>query len=434
MIGASVNSSVVNLLNTIIGAGLLAIPYAIRTDGVVLGVLIVILSGIASGLGLVLQVLSSKFLPRGGSNFFTVCSITYPQLSVVFDIAIAIQCFGVGLSYIVLTGDLMPSIVEIDSFTHGQARVFWILLSLVIVLPLCYLRRLDSLKYASVVALVAIGYIVFIVYLYFFIGLPSGFQNVPNRGNISLWRPEGFKAIFSTFSIIVFAFTGHQNMYSIINELESPTLYRLHKIIIASISVAMALFVSVGLMGYFPFGDAITGNIILMYENTRAVWFAKLLLVLMVLISFPLMFHPCRISINNIAYWVETKWKTASDEAVPLLPGTATNPLGEKRFLILTTAILIASYVIAISLKSFELILSLVGATGSTAISFILPGLFGYKLINSTDPVLVKALEDNYPEYDARIFKSSKLRTLSLVLTVWGIISMFICLYASLFI
>lgn len=54
--------------------------------------------------------------------------------------------------------------------------------------------------------------------------------------------------------------------------------------------------------------------------------------------------------------------------------------MSELRFALLSTAILILSYTVALSVSSLERVLAYVGATGSTSISFILPGLFYYKI------------------------------------------------------
>jgi amino acid permease len=50
------------------------------------------------------------------------------------------------------------------------------------------------------------------------------------------------------------------------------------------------------------------------------------------------------------------------------------------RYIVMTTCILIASYCVAITVNQLDLVLSFVGSTGSTTISFILPGLFYFKL------------------------------------------------------
>lgn len=54
--------------------------------------------------------------------------------------------------------------------------------------------------------------------------------------------------------------------------------------------------------------------------------------------------------------------------------------MSELRFAILTTILLILAYTVALTVTSLERVLAYVGSTGSTAISFILPGLFYYKI------------------------------------------------------
>lgn len=108
---ASWASSVINLVNTIVGAGVLAMPHAMSNMGVVLGTLVILWSGLTSGFGLYLQTRCARYLDRGAASFFALSQITYPNAAVVFDAAIAIKCFGVGVSYLIIIGDLMPGVV-----------------------------------------------------------------------------------------------------------------------------------------------------------------------------------------------------------------------------------------------------------------------------------------------------------------------------------
>lgn len=54
--------------------------------------------------------------------------------------------------------------------------------------------------------------------------------------------------------------------------------------------------------------------------------------------------------------------------------------MSDGRFALLTTVILTLAYITALSVSSLDRVLAFVGSTGSTAISFILPGLFYYKI------------------------------------------------------
>lgn len=76
-----------------------------------------------------------------------------------------------------------------------------------VVIPLSFLRRLDSLKYTSFIALVSIGYLVIIVLAHFLIG-----DTLSDRGAIRPIAPAGPIEVLSSFPIIVFAYTCHQNV------------------------------------------------------------------------------------------------------------------------------------------------------------------------------------------------------------------------------
>ena len=79
--------------------------------------------------------------------------------------------------------------------------------SRLVVIPLAFLRRLDSLKYTSVVALVSIGYLVVLVVYHFCKGDTKG-----DRGEIRMVEWGGAIATLSSFPVVVFAYTCHQNV------------------------------------------------------------------------------------------------------------------------------------------------------------------------------------------------------------------------------
>lgn len=74
-------------------------------------------------------------------------------------------------------------------------------------IPLSFLRRLDSLKYTSVVALISIGYLVILVFAHFVKG-----DTKQDRGAIRLVQPQSAVAVLSSIPVIVFAYTCHQNV------------------------------------------------------------------------------------------------------------------------------------------------------------------------------------------------------------------------------
>jgi amino acid permease len=100
-------SGILNLTQNILGAGILAMPSALANVGIVFGSALIIVSAVASAFGLYLLSLLAQNFGRKAS-FFSCSKITWPSLSIFFDLAIAIKCFGVSVSYLVICRDLLP--------------------------------------------------------------------------------------------------------------------------------------------------------------------------------------------------------------------------------------------------------------------------------------------------------------------------------------
>ncbi|WPK24919.1 hypothetical protein PUMCH_002218 [Australozyma saopauloensis] len=458
MARATIRSGSINLLNTIIGAGILAMPYGLMSNGLIFGSVLIVWSSLTSSFGLYLQNKVAKYTGQQGAvSYFSLCQLTYPQLSIIFDGAIAIKCFGVGVSYLVVIGDLMPKIAESLGCAEDSwfmERNLWIsLFMFLIVTPLSYLKKMDSLKYASVVALVSVVYLICLVISHFFL------DKNPNPVSIHL-GPVSWRLTLASFPIFVFAYTCHQNMFAILNELEPSekdgSQTRQSNIIIRNaILIACGSYLVVGILGYLTFGDAVNANIITMYpKDSIPSLIGRLCIVIMVSLSFPLQCHPCRGSVNHVIHFLQhgvlsdanarrgstpgsgylpipDDSHSADESFISTTPMEGAHdtdghdpvivPLTKKKFYIITTVIVIASYLTAISVKSLAHVLAFVGSTGSTSISFILPGLFGYMLIKPLNGATTLTNLEKISKYGG------------LALSIWGVIVMIVCLSVTIF-
>jgi len=455
---ASWISSNVNLVNTIIGAGTLAMPFAMSHMGIMLGTIVILWSGLTAAFGLYLQAQCARYLDRGTASFFALSQITYPNAAVIFDAAIAIKCFGVGVSYLIIIGDLMPGVIKGFNDNAGDVhflidRNFWITVFMLVVIPLSFLRRLDSLKYTSIIALVSIGYLVVLVVYHFAKG-----DTMADRGDIRVIKWGGAVATLSSFPVIVFAYTCHQNMFSILNEIKDNSPRRTTSVIGASIGSAAFIYVLVAITGYLSFGNNVVGNIVGMYIPSVASTIGKAAIVVLVMFSYPLQVHPCRASVDAVLKYRPTRSKgtrfspnTSPARSTPLLstpmpgPPARNDTIGEVRFAAITTTIIVLSYIVAMSVSSLDKVLAYVGSTGSTSISFILPGLFYYK-ISAPDSVhhqrLAKEDDDEYDDNeDEGLFnqngksswRASLLRRFALALAIYGFVVMITCLVTNTF-
>lgn len=253
-------------------------------------------------------------------------------------------------------------------------------------------------------------------------------------------------------------------MFSILNEIKDASPARTTAVVTASIGSACSIYILVAITGYLSFGDKVLGNIVAQYMPSVASTIGRAAIVVLVMFSYPLQVHPCRASLDAV-----TKWRPATRKNTEFTPaassrgsptrssllggGAAKVPIhrpkpeemSELRFAVLTTLIIILSYIVAMTVSSLDKVLAYVGSTGSTAISFILPGLFYYKISAPDSPHHQRLLKDEDDEdYDgspdaaeqggARVskqWKSELLRKMSLAIAIYGFLVMVVCLITN---
>lgn len=200
-------------------------------------------------------------------------------------------------------------------------------------------------------------------------------------------------------------------MFSVINEIKDGSPGRIVGVISTSIGSAASIYVLVAITGYLTFGSDVLGNIVGMYPPSIASTIGKAAIVILVMFSVPLQVHPCRASLDAVLKWRPNRSSRREDSPSNrnLLP-TAAGPtdshgaplavISETRFALLTTLIIVLSYVTALTVSQLDRVLAYVGATGSTSISFILPGLFYYK-ISDPDSIHHQRLAKEDDDVDA---------------------------------
>ena len=79
-----------------------------------------------------------------------------------------------------------------------------------IVIPFSFLRKLDSLKYTSIVALISIGYLVILVVYHF-----AKRDTYLDKGPVRVLAWGGLTQFLASLPVMVFAYTCHQNVSTI---------------------------------------------------------------------------------------------------------------------------------------------------------------------------------------------------------------------------
>jgi len=231
--------------------------------------------------------------------------------------------------------------------------------------------------------------------------------------------------IFKNLPIFVFAFTCHQNIFSVYNEMKDNCQKNVNNVIAMSIGFGTIMYWIIGICGYLTFGDNTDSNIISMYpSSSKIILIGQISMVIMVSLSYPLQMFPCRLSFDKVIYNFK-RILNRNNEGSSLINPTATTfmnndinshaqPMSDRKFFFMTLSILVCSYILACSVKTLGIVLSIVGATGSTMICYILPGLLYYKLESENNRMAHR--------------KNNKTVYAALFMFILGIVLMVVCL------
>lgn len=190
----------INLSKSILGTGLLALPYAFKALGPLLAIPLLCIFAYFSIVGL--RIYSICGMRAGVDSIGLLCRVIDRRLQIMVDCAVVVMCVGTAISYLCLIGDLLPDLSESIRYIT-LSRTFAIIGSMVILLPLSFVRNPRHLRYTSLIGLFGIAFLAYLsIHRLFYIGL------APNRGPLFKFSFAGLKQL----NVIVFVFTCHQNV------------------------------------------------------------------------------------------------------------------------------------------------------------------------------------------------------------------------------
>lgn len=367
--GAATFASYMNLTNTCIGAGCLALPYAVVNCGLILGIILVVLSALMQLFSLhILSICAAKV---ENPSFYTVCQASVPRMTFLVDLAVVLQSFGVCTSYLIVISDLMPDVMN-NFKVEGvwQKRPLWVLLAFAVCFPLSCFRKLDALRYTSGLSVL---FVLFLMLMILFYAIPGDglhpCQSV-DAGEVCVGEKPLISVsttTFQVFGIITNAYSCQSNVFSVVNELRNPTQPRVDFITSSSILTALGVYSIVAISGFFTYGTEVESNIMLNYPTSHFVSVGRLFVSFLTAFSFPIVFQPGRNSFLGL--W---RFMDKSEDAW----------IRHKsfRYISVTLCTLVLSLFVALQVDDLGIMFSFVGATGATTVSFILPGAAYYHM------------------------------------------------------
>uniref|UniRef100_A0A8C7XJ66 Solute carrier family 38 member 6 n=1 Tax=Oryzias sinensis TaxID=183150 RepID=A0A8C7XJ66_9TELE len=398
--GASFASSVFNLMNAIMGSGILGLAYAMANTGIISFCFLLMLVACLAAYSIHLLL---KLCDQTGFNhllclwfeiyFFLL--LFPPWCLFIFVLLLPLTAMS---SYLFILKSELPAAIrsflspgESGNAWYDDGRLLLVLIAVCIILPLAMLPRIGFLGYTSSISFLFMLYFAVVVVVKKWsipCPLPHNTTTLYGTSKISNvsendCTPKLFVvSIKSAYAIptMAFSFLCHTAVLPIYCELERPTKPRMQKVANIGIALSFFLYFISSLFGYLTFYNHVGTELLLAYNSYLPrdilVLTVRLAILISVLLTVPLIHFPARKAVISLLY-------------------------GDQEFswlihVILTVILLSVVLLLAIFVPDISSVFGVVGSTTSSCLLFVFPGIFYLKISNqprrSVDSVGVNLL------------------------------------------
>ncbi|XP_035265473.1 proton-coupled amino acid transporter 1 [Anguilla anguilla] len=371
--GTTFFQTLIHLLKGNIGTGLLGLPLAIKNAGLVVGPISLFVMGIVAVHCMNVLVKCSHHLGnklgKSSLNYGDVMEQSMENVSClrrysvwgrhVVNLFLIVTQLGFCCVYFVFLSDNVKQVVEAANGTTVNCHInqtsvmvpsfdsrLYMLCFLPFIILLVFTPNLKYLAPFSLVANLAMCASLSLIYWYSILHIPTP-VNLPYVG-----IPKDYPLFFGT---AIFAFEGIGVVLPLENKMQKPHQFRL--VLYLGMAMVSFLYISLGTIGYLCFGNVIGASITLNLPNCWMYQVVKLLYCGGIFFTYALQFYvPADIITPTAVARVGERWKLPVD-------------------LLIRTALVIFTCLLAILIPELDLVISLVGSISSSALALIFPPL-----------------------------------------------------------
>jgi amino acid permease len=251
---SSVYKASFNFINSIVGAGIIGMPFAMGECGLVGGTILMVCVAVLVGRSVTMLIecgvreghldyedLAMHLLGKAGY---------YSALMSMFLFA-----FGAQVAYLIIIGDTIPML------TNANREIVIGMVALFVVLPLCLLKDMSHLSYTSLAAILFDLIIILIVV--------SVAPDAARRQDISPSLTDGTGTLayfsprlFAGIGTLSFAFVCMHNSFIVYRSLRDRTEQNWRKVAYGSVAFCLCIAMTFGLSGYLAFGNQVQGDVL----------------------------------------------------------------------------------------------------------------------------------------------------------------------------
>lgn len=379
-----------NLVNSIVGAGIIGIPFALQQSGLVSGVVLLLLVGYFTDKSLKMMVdlatSSPQLKGRGVWTYDDLMLLPFGTKGRAFVLcSMFVTAYGAMVAYLLIIKDTLPVVWGLvddgDASVGGfvERELVMLLTSLTVVVPLSMQRDFSSLSFTSTISVAADLLLVVFVAVYAPIG--ESLANEGGLGNI-IQNSIIEKGFFIGFGVLTVAMCCQHSAFIVASSLDNPTPKRWSIVTAISLSVSVLCCLVLGVAGYLGFLDETSGDVLNNFEaDTASANIARALLAITMFFTYPMEAFVARHVL------VQLLWKGDLDGYIF---ETVVDPdTGEERSTQrkakrcrclsrrhqVTLLIYLMTLVPALIVDDLGPVLSITGAIGGCCLAYIGPGL-----------------------------------------------------------
>ena len=340
--------AVANLCSATLGAGVLALPYALRQAGWFVGTVLL--------LGSALATVASIFLLIAAMDYYDCADVGYeglaervvgPKCRTAVEAALLLFCGGCAVAYTIAVGDILEQAnVLLWHSRSGSMTVAFVTL----MLPLSMLRYMKSLQVASSVGIAAIGTLAFAAGVHYWTKPNDPASEEPPMSDF-WWPANGAVSVMTAAPVVLFAFSCQTNVCAIYNEMVVPPTISLtdipmtktqlmRQVTVTAVIICAFLYATVSVLALADFGTAVLPNMLSNYHNTnhaqQIMQVATAAMAFAVIMAFPLNIFPARVTLIGIVH----KTKAARSQRSSRNPSNTTERPDDDEERNLTQALL----------------------------------------------------------------------------------------------
>eukprot|EP00605_Chrysophyceae_sp_TOSAG23-4_P002638 GSChrysophyteH1.ASY1.ANO1.2914.1 assembled CDS len=395
---SSVPKAAFNFINSIVGAGIIGMPYAFGECGILggllgcMGVAWLVSQSVQMLIecGLMAQILDYEDLAQhllGKKGY-------YAALASMFLFA-----YGAQIAYLVIIGDTIPMLTG----AHREMTIASV--SFFMILPLSLLKDMSMLSYTSLAAIAAD--ILIIILVVWTAPVSAHSQDIHpslGHGTLSMFSSR----LFAGIGTLSFAFVCMHNSFIVFRSLEVRTEENWRTVSRGSVLFCFVLATIFGFAGYLSFGDRIEGDILnnFIVERKPIDW-ARAFLAICMIFVYPMEMFVSRHCLCSLMNDIDEKARTSGevetgteltssrhnlisksgdstasetssdddDDGITETPGDFVRSRENRQHVTVTMIVWFTSTVLAIIFDDLGVVLALTGAVAASCLGYILPGI-----------------------------------------------------------